>query len=190
MRQHPFITLIGSKDGLPVATQVPVLVEQNNTGTTVLYGHIMKGTDHHRAFQTNNQALALFTGAHCYVSSSWYTEPMGATWNYQIVHARGNIRLLEGEDTINIIRKLTAHFESIQERPLLIEDIPYEDVINTPKAIAGFELTVTDINAVFKLSQNRDDESYYNIVTQLKKTSDKDAHLIADEMATRRPTLF
>lgn len=190
IQAHPFITLIGTKGDCPCATQVPVLVEQDDSGQVKLYGHIIKGSDHHRAFQTNNQALALFTGAHCYVSSGWYTTPTGATWNYQTVHTRGTIRLLEAEDTIDIIRKLTAYFEAGQERPLLIDGIPAAEVQAAPKAIAGFELVVTDIHAVFKLSQNRDDESYRNIVTQLRKTTDKDAHIIADEMVIRRKELF
>jgi transcriptional regulator len=189
MHAHAFVTLIGTKNGMPVATQVPVMIEEEGQQIT-LVGHVMKGTDHHRAFQQNNAALILFTGPHCYVSSSWYTEPMGATWNYQTVHARGNLTLLEGEDTIDVICRLTAQYERGQEQPLLLDRMPADEVADAPKAIAGFRMVVESLSAVFKLSQNRDDVSYVNIVEQLRKSGDVDAVRVAEEMVRRRMGLF
>src|SRR5690242_297734 len=82
MKAHSFITLIGANGSVPVATQVPVLLAEKN-GQMILRGHIMKNTDHYRAFTQNAAALAMFTGPHCYVSCSWYKERnIGSTWNY------------------------------------------------------------------------------------------------------------
>ena len=70
MRDHPFVTLIGSdKNGRIEATQIPVLVEEKE-GKLFIYGHIAKKSDHHQAFEENPNALALFTGPHTYVSGS------------------------------------------------------------------------------------------------------------------------
>src|ERR1700755_3197637 len=90
MHDHPFVTLCGSDaSGKPVATQVPVLLKERD-GFLFLEAHIMKNTDHHKAFVQNPQALALFTGAHTYVSASWYSNPnQASTWNYVSVHATG-----------------------------------------------------------------------------------------------------
>jgi transcriptional regulator len=189
MQAHPFVTLIGAKEGVPVATQVPVIIEEDEVGL-VLIGHIMKGTDHHRAFQQNTSALVLFTGPHCYVSSSWYTEAMGATWNYQTVHARGTLNLLGAPETIDIIRRLTEQYEREQEHPLFIDRLPAEEVAQAPKAIAGFRMVVEELSAVFKLSQNRDDESYVNIVKQLRKNGNVEEERVAEEMVKRRDWLF
>src|SRR5688572_13312256 len=89
MQQHPFITLCGcDADGNPVVTHVPVLLREEND-TLFLHGHIMKKTDHHLAFEQNPHVLAVFTGAHTYVSASWYSNPLsGSTWNYMTVHAK------------------------------------------------------------------------------------------------------
>src|SRR5687768_11515397 len=80
MRANPFVTLIGNDGTTPVATQIPVLFKEEGD-KLILRGHIMRKTDHHRAFERNPKALILFTGPHCYVSASWYAERhTGSTW--------------------------------------------------------------------------------------------------------------
>src|SRR5438477_5616767 len=94
INQHPFAMLIGSNNNLPVATQVPLLTEEKE-GKLYLKGHVMKYTDHHKAFLKNPAALCVFTGAHTYVSASWYSNPQTAsTWNYMSVHVKGQLTFL------------------------------------------------------------------------------------------------
>src|SRR3954471_19898237 len=84
MHRHPFITLTGvDATSQPVATHVPVLFESRESKLFLL-GHIMKNTDHHKAFNQNENILAVFAGPHTYVSASWYKDQKQAsTWNYQ-----------------------------------------------------------------------------------------------------------
>nr|WP_315821696.1 FMN-binding negative transcriptional regulator [Paraflavitalea speifideiaquila] len=92
MKAHPFIVLTGvDANNMPVATQVPVMITEQE-GKTILRGHLMRQTDHHKAFIQNPNVLALFTGPHTYVSASWYSDPrQGATWNYMTVQAQGTL---------------------------------------------------------------------------------------------------
>lgn len=189
MQQYPFITLICNDGKQSAATQIPVLFDIKED-EVVLRAHIMRKTDHHLALEQNKNVLVLFQGPHCYVSSSWYTEKMGATWNYLTVHARGTTHLLDENETIGLLRDLTAKYEANQEQPLLIQDMPEGHVNSLVKAIVGIEIKLYDIYPIFKLSQNRDDGSYANIVKHLLKTADTDAHKIAAEMQKRRPELF
>lgn len=186
MKAHSFITLIGTNGSAPVATQVPVLFTEKN-GQMILRGHIMKHTDHYQAFTQNPAALAMFTGPHCYVSSSWYKERnIGSTWNYMTVHARGTIALLGDEDTLQLITDLTHYYENRQSTPETVEMMPKKYVKDMVKAIAAFELTVEQVEPIFKLSQNRSDESYQNIIQQLHHAGDYQSLAIADEMIKRR----
>ncbi|MBK7408554.1 MAG: FMN-binding negative transcriptional regulator [Saprospirales bacterium] len=91
--QYPFAFLTGcDSENKPVATQVPVFIEEKD-GRKILRGHIMKNTDHHKAFLHNENVLAVFTGKHTYVSGTWYSNPYTAsTWNYMSVHVKGIIR--------------------------------------------------------------------------------------------------
>lgn len=170
MHQHPFITLAGADaNNQPVATQVPVLFEERDEKLFLL-GHIMKQTDHHKAFIQNRNILAIFTGPHTYVSASWYADPkQGGTWNYQAVHAKGTLRFLDEESLLSILKRITAHFENNPSSPSLFEHLAPEYVNRLIKAIIAFEIEVAEIGHVFKLSQNRDKESYDNIITELLK---------------------
>lgn len=188
MQQHPFITLIGHDGQQSVATQIPVLIDLHGD-EIILRGHVMRKTDHHKAIEQNPDVLILFQGPHCYVSSSWYTDKGGATWNYQTVHARGKVNILSDAETIKLLDELTAKHEAAQENPLLINDMPDGYVASLVKAIAGFEVKLTDIHPIFKLSQNQNDVSYANIIKHLLASDDVKAHKIADEMKKRRPDL-
>ena len=112
LHDHPFVFLTGSyANGKQVATQVPMLVEERDD-KLILHGHIMRQTDHHKAFLENPQALVVFTGPNTYVSGTWYSNThIASTWNYMSVHARGNIRFLDEEGLISLLRKLTLRFE-------------------------------------------------------------------------------
>lgn len=189
MQQHPFAMVIGALNNIPVATQVPLLMEERD-GQTFLKGHIMRNTDHHKAFAQNNQVLCVFSGAHTYVSASWYTNPqVASTWNYMSVHARGLLSFLPEEALFHILKNTTAHFENNDHSPALFESLPADYVQRLAKAIVGFEIAVTELAHVFKLSQNRDQESYHNIIHQLQQ-GNADAQIIATEMQQRTTQVF
>lgn len=189
MEAHPLVTLIGVKDSQPAATQVPVLIAGDESGI-ILRGHILKGSDHHRAFQASANALAIFTSPNCYVSASLYIERLGSTWNYISVHARGSLTLLDDNGTREVITGLMQHFEQGMPKPLGMQALAEDYITHSLKAIAGFELSVEKLETVFKLSQNRDDASYQNIVQHLESRSGSGDAFIAGEMRKARPGLF
>src|SRR6476661_4544693 len=175
MHAHSFVMLCGSDSkGNPVVTQVPVLIREVD-GQIFLEGHIMKNTDHHKAFAQNTNALAVFIGAHTYVSASWYSNPVQAsTWNYQSVHVRGKISFLEESDLRRILEETTSKYERNEHSPALFRHLPDDYVNRLIKAIVGFQMKVEVIDNVFKLSQNRDEKSFHTIMEKLKE-QDPDA---------------
>lgn len=191
MREHPFVVLTGcSAANKPVATQVPVLIEERD-GKLFLHGHIMKQTDHHKAFESNPEVLVLFTSPHTYVSASWYTNPFqGSTWNYITVHAHGRLRFIDEDGLIALMKKLTLHFEKGNTQSATVYDnLPAEYTGKLIKAIIGFEIEVYKIDNVFKLSQNRDEESFHAIIEKLEK-QDANGSYIANEMKQRAAKIF
>jgi transcriptional regulator len=71
--------------------------------------------------------------------------------------------------------------KTIPESPAGFDQLPKEYVERLSKAIVAFEIKVEEIDHVFKLSQNRDDTSYKNIIDHLSG-GDDDAKNIAEEM--------
>ncbi len=190
MKQHPFVVLCGTDvNQKPVATQVPVLFDIRD-GQLFLTGHIMRQTDHHKAFMENPEALVLFTGPHTYVSASWYTDPrQGSTWNYMTVHARGTLTFLPEEALHRVLERLTALFENNEQSPSLFGKLPESYINRLVPAITAFEIAVQSIENVFKLSQNRDEKSFINIIGKLMQ-GNEDAQLIAAEMKKRQAALY
>lgn len=191
IRKHPFAFLTGCNEkGEPVATQVPVFIEEKE-GKFFLTGHIMRQTDHYNAFEKNSNVLVVFTSPHTYVSASWYTNPhQGSTWNYISVQIKGLLRFLDEDGLKNVLRKTTLYFEGGNtQSPTYFNNLPDEYIKSLIKAIVAFEIEVTGIDNVFKLSQNRDKESYLNIIEKLQEQGGS-GQFIADEMKKRVSQLF
>ncbi len=191
IKKHPFAFLTGcDSENKPVATQVPVFIEERD-GRKILSGHIMKNTDHHKAFLQNENVLVVFNGSHTYVSATWYSNPhLASTWNYMSVHAKGTIRFLDEAGLEEVLRKTTLHFENYdQQSPTVFDNLPSEFKQKVMKAIVAFEVEVIEMDNVFKLSQDRDVESYQNIIEKLKKQGE-DGRVIAAEMEKRTKEVF
>lgn len=191
MREHPFVFLTGvNEENKPVATQVPVFIDEKD-GKLFLTGHIMKNTDHHKAFEQNPNVLAVFTGPHVYVSGTWYGNPQQAsTWNYMSVHVKGSIRFGNEDDLIAILKRLTLHYENNNTASTTIFDnLPSEYTGRLMKAIIAFEVEITSIENVFKLSQNRDEKSFHTIIGKLNEQGSGGKY-IAEEMKKRQHQLF
>jgi transcriptional regulator len=191
MEDNPFACLTGGfLSGAQVATQIPVLFEEKN-GELFLQGHIMRNTDHHKAFVENPNALVVFTGPSAYVSASWYSNPqIGSTWNYMSVHVNGQIKFMSSDELIQFMRKFTLKFEKGNTNSMTIYDnLPAAFLGKMMPAIVGFEIKAEKLENVFKLSQNRDEKSYLNIISKLEEQGGNSA-LIALEMEKRKAALF
>ena len=191
MRKHPFVFLTGvNEESKPVATQVPVFIDERE-GKLFLTGHIMRNNDHYKAFEKNPNVLAVFTSPHVYVSGTWYDDPhQASTWNYMSVHAKGTIRFGNKEDLIAILKRLTLHYEKNNTASTTVFD-NLTSAYTEPllKAIVAFEVEVLSIDNVFKLSQNRNEKSFQNIMDKLNEQG-SDGKFIAEEMKKIQHQLF
>lgn len=185
MKENSFAMITGFGSTYPVATQIPLEVEEKD-GKLFLSGHIMKKTDHHIAFEANENVLVVFTGAYCYVSASWYANPQSAsTWNYMAVHAKGKIKFTDEEGTYEAIKAVTNKYEGT-ETIAAFNNMPKEYIMQNIKAIIGFTIEVESVENVFKLSQNKTEEEKRNIIAKLRERNRNDDDVqIANEIEKR-----
>ncbi len=190
MKANPFAMLIGNSNKRAVATQVPFMIEERE-GKLFLLGHITRKQDHQLVFEENAEALVVFTGAHAYVSATWYQNPQTvSTWNYSSVHVRGKLVFLGEEGLIYALRKLSLHYEKQNiQSSTIYDNLPADYAAKMLKAIVGFEIEVVSIDHVFKLSQNRDEKSYDNIISHLKEGG-AEAAAVANTMEERKAKVF
>ena len=185
MKENSFVIITGTGEQYPVATHVPLNIELQEDGKVILSGHMMRKTDHHLAFEKNENVLVIFTGPHAFVSASWYTNPaMGSTWDYMVVHAKGKIRFADEEGTYQAVKATSDKYEG-KETIAAFDKLPPEYIQHMVKAIIGFTIEVETLDNVFKLSQNRDKASQENIISQLKKKGDDNSRMIAEEIEKR-----
>lgn len=181
IKENPFAVVTGFGVTYPVASHLPLNFETRGE-KIFLTGHLMKNTDHHQAFEKNENVLVIFHGPHTYVSASWYTkQDVASTWNYITVHAKGKIKFTDEAGTYKAIKAITNKYEGT-ETAASFDKLPQEYVMTLMKAIVGFEIEVVSFDNVFKLSQNHNEETRNNIVAQLNKRGDEQSRAIAKEM--------
>ena len=155
IERNAFATLVSSgPKGLHVS-HVPLLPEREG-GKVRLLGHVARGNGQWEALEGADHVLAIFHGAHAYVSPGWYqNHPAVPTWNYAVVHAHGKARLMDEAELHDLVVRLSNTYEMGRPKPWKATDLPADFVDNLLKAIVGFEIEVTGMEGKFKLSQNR-----------------------------------
>ncbi|MFM9988688.1 FMN-binding negative transcriptional regulator [Flavobacterium sp.] len=185
LQKNSFGILINQNDGNILATHIPLELEIKENGEQFLEGHISKENPQWQTFENDNRILAIFSGPHTYISSSWYDHENVPTWNYIAVHVYGKVKILNFEETILSLKKLVDKYEVNSKNPIRIEDLS-EKTMRQAKGIIAFRIEITSIEAVKKVSQNRDEKNHQNIISELEKTKDYNACQIAQEMAKNK----
>jgi transcriptional regulator len=170
MQANPFVTICGvDANGLPVATHIPILIKEEEEAI-IISGHIMRKQDHTNAFEINPSVLVIFSAPSAFVSASWYSNPgQASTWNYQTVHAIGKMEMQDEEHLHALLTELTDKFETDPNASSQVKNLDPMYMHQHMKAIVSFQIKVTALKHVFKLSQNRDEISHQNIQNELSK---------------------
>ncbi len=153
---YGFATLISWSHGEPLVSHIPLLLDREETGRERILGHVAHANPHWRQFDGAASALAIFQGPHGYISPAWYTNhPSVPTWNYAVVHVHGAPTVLDDSATYAILERLIHRYEAPRRQPW-VSDLPPDFVAEDLRALVGFQLPITRLEAKFKLSQNKD----------------------------------
>jgi transcriptional regulator len=189
IRENPFGILISTDGERQMATHLPLILVELPGERMSLKGHMSRQNPQWEKLSADKEVLVVFPGPHTYVSAGWYKGPGVPTWNYMSVHAYGTTGLLEGQALYELLNALVRAQESRTANPggYSLSGLPDGYVQGMMKGIVGFDITVTRLEASFKLSQKTDPVDYDTVIRKLKGRSDTDSHRIAEEMEKRRP---
>lgn len=185
VQHHSFGTLVTTRKGRPIATHLPLQLVKEEDDYYVT-GHMAYGNPQWRTFEQDEEILIMFQGPHSYISSSWYEQENVPTWNYQAVHIYGAAQILDGEELKQDLTKLMEKYEHHRPDTVLWDKLSPSLLETEMKGIVGFKVKVSDIQAAFKMSQNRNDTDYRNIIEQLRNEGNTDSSRMADEMEKKR----
>ncbi len=176
-----FATLITGQDQRVEANHVPLLLDR---GEFCLYGHLARANLQWHALARCDEALAVFSGPHAYVSPTWYASSGGVpTWNFAAVHARVMPEMLEGEaDALDVVTRLTRHFEGSGSgawEPTRVEPVALAGLL---QGIVCFRLHIIGLQAKHKLSQNRTPADRQGVIRHLTASRSESAVAVAEMM--------
>jgi transcriptional regulator len=185
MQANPFVILVSTNEDGPFASHVPVVLREEGD-QLIVRGHFAKANPHWRYLEQQSQCLTIFHGPHAYISPSLYTNVESVpTWNYGAVHAYGNARLYSSpEDLQVVLHELMGTFEPAYAAQWASLDEAYrQQMLNH---IVGFEVKVTELQAKFKLGQNRTKQDQANMIASLGEAEDTAISGVARMMEQQR----
>ena len=127
---------------------------------------------------------AIFTGPHAYVSPSWFADEGVPTWNYAAVHVTGEAAVFTGHERLReLVERLASVYEAAEPAPW----VPQYDARKLDY-IVGVEIRVSDVQAKFKMSQNRSAADRAGVVDALRARGTDHGTSVAAMMAEQLST--
>ncbi len=184
VREHPFGIVVTTENGQPVATHLPMQLRKIE-GEYYITGHVAYANPQWKTLRDSNEkVLVIFQGPHACISSSWYQHENVPTWNYQAVHIYGTANIMSDQELEEELKLLLQTYESDRSHPVLWERLSSKTKEQI-KGIVGFNIKVEEIQAAYKLSQNRNDEDYKHIIKKLHE-EDINSQQVAEAMTKQK----
>lgn len=180
IKENSFALLISSVDKIR-ATHSMMMLNEDDPENAYIETHISRANPQAKTLKNGDEVLCDFLGAHTYISSSWYDHINVSTWNYEAVQVYGKLEIMNHNELYAHLDKLTYKYESFQQCPMMVKDMGREFVEKEMKGAFGIKILPTEIFIKQKLSQNRKETDYSNIISQLEQ-SDDNARKIAEKM--------
>jgi transcriptional regulator len=174
VREFPLGTLVTQTQTGLDANHLPFDLELGQHPQGILRAHIARENPLLSQIKDGMEVMVIFHGAQGYISPSWYpnkhiTHRFVPTWNYEVVHAHGNLRLMDDERfTRGLLARLTRTHEMSQDKPWKMGDAPTDYLNHMLKMIVGLEINLTRLECVRKLSQNREQIDFDGAIEGLR----------------------
>ena len=183
IRANPLATLITHDSKGLNANHIPLFYSCSPAPLGTLRGHVPRANPLASLASSDTESLAVFLGPNGYITPSWYaTKPQTGkvvpTWNYTVVHAYGEIRIVDDFDWVRSqVEELTNQQESGFDMPWKVSDAPSDYIDRLVKGLVGIELSVTSLIGKNKASQNQPAENQSSVVEGLLnlRTSESEA---------------
>lgn len=198
LEQHPFGSLaVNGSDGIPAIVHIPFTIESTNS-IDYLEFHVAKENPIVSGISEAAQGKLIVLGAHGYISSSVYTHVNVPTYNYESVHVSGEIEPLTQLELKNHLTKLVDSFEAnrtdkvqissqLSVAAVKMSQWPADLIDSYLNEIVGYRIAIQQLEAAFKLSQNRNDVDFNRILADLNSRTFNDQQLAEAMKQTKCP---
>jgi transcriptional regulator len=190
---YPLGMLVSNFDGLD-ANHLPFEFDPQRGEFGTLTAHVARANPLCQAAAHGGDVMVVFRGAEGYISPNWYpskheTHRLVPTWNYEVVHAHGQIKLMDEEKFVRgVVARLTREHEASEAKPWKMGDSPPDYIKGMLAAIVGVEIKVTRLEGKAKLSQNRELRDRLGAIEVLQNKDHVLAASLAASMAKHTPS--
>lgn len=177
--RHGFGLLVSQGPDGPVVSHLPMALDGDR-----LIGHVARPNHHGRLFDGQTATLAIFQGAHGYVSPRFYSSRDNVpTWNYEAVHLSGKAQAVTAEDRVlQILALLSGPYEENAPSPWTLDDVKPAKLAGLMRGIVAFEMPIEQWNGKRKLSQNRTRDDRDLVIQALSVSDQPDDRELARTM--------
>ncbi|MFZ9378252.1 MAG: FMN-binding negative transcriptional regulator [Burkholderiaceae bacterium] len=168
IRAHPLGALVTlGPEGLD-ANHIPFELDASQGEQGLLTAHVARANPVWQQCKGSVDVLVIFRGNQSYISPNWYpskheTHRQVPTWNYEVVHVRGRLTVMDEEKFVRgVVARLTREHEVNEPRPWKMGDSPPDYIDGMLRAIVGIEIEIKRIEGKAKLSQNRENRDRLN----------------------------
>jgi transcriptional regulator len=168
----------------PLATPLPLFLDESEGEHGVLYGHFAKANPQWRS-EPIGEGLAIFMGPDAYVSPSWYaskqeTHKVVPTWNYVAVQAHGPVEFFQDPDRLlDAVTRVTNLYERVRPEPWTVDQAPSEFIAAQLRGIVGVRMPITRLEGKRKMSQNRSEADRRGVASGLSSSDRPSDHAVA-----------
>jgi transcriptional regulator len=170
------------------ATHIPWLIESDVQPGASIVCHVARANPHWQKIASGAQALVIFSGPDAYVTPSWYPSKaehgrVVPTWAYQAVHVEGHAEIFEDKPGLEaVVRGLSQVMERKRATPWTLEDAPRAYIDKLLGAIVGIRLTISKVEAKYKLDQNERPKDIAGVAAGLAAEGTDAAQILAANM--------
>lgn len=177
LKTYPLATIVSVKDDEPLITHLPLIYREDGK----LIGHIDIYNPQAELLKNDYPVTILFYGPQCYISPTIYSTTQLPTWNYIRVHLKGTVKAIESKDALKeSLIKMTEFLEDPDHKYKLEPDNPrmlaYLDYIKM------FEITITQWEGKFKLSQDKKPMDTENARQELIRANQESIKVFLDKV--------
>ena len=162
IRDHPLGMLVTHGVDGPDGDHIPFEFDPNVGSLGTLTAHVARANTLWQRCAAGASVMVVFRGAEAFVSPSWYpskheTHRQVPTWNYEVVHAHGQLTVRDDERFVRgLVARLTRRHEAGEDKPWKMSDSASEFIDGMLRNIVGIEIAITSLVGKAKLSQNRE----------------------------------
>jgi transcriptional regulator len=192
IESEPFGSLVTLQPSGLFASHIPMVLERDGGSLGVLKGHLSRANLQWKNFSKEVEALAIFSGPQHYITPTWYPEKTETgrvvpTWNYAVVHAYGELKIVENEAWLRgHLESLTNIHEASSPVPWKVTDAPDDYIASQIRGIVGFEVAITRLEGKWKASQNRSERDRIGVANGLSRLDTEDSQAMRILVEERR----